>query len=291
MVRREPSIMKPPTGGPEAVAYRRLKGARFTEKEIDELGDLSRLSGKEIEDIMRKHSPTKPLVELIVAGPNGHGKSSTLGRIVWALVDFDAEKVREFLYSRPDLKRKIGPLSQIWPIAHGPMTNNDRSWSDLEEITFGLHVMKDEFETGKYFYNPVELDGLHVSNEHLFQVSCGILVVSAKGGETDEIIREWRRSEEQTFFLRISGIDQVILLINKMDHKTVGYSEELFTEIKENVKKLIHGSGFNQDIGAAIPISSLRGENLTNRSDKMSWYNGPTFLEALDSITPPEKVS
>ena len=31
------------------------------------------------------------------------------------------------------------------------------------------------------------------------------------------------------------------------------------------------------------------GENITEKSKKMSWYDGPCLLEALDAVTPPTR--
>ena len=33
-----------------------------------------------------------------------------------------------------------------------------------------------------------------------------------------------------------------------------------------------------------VPISGLTGENVDSRSDKLTWYNGPTLIEAFDNL-------
>ena len=38
-----------------------------------------------------------------------------------------------------------------------------------------------------------------------------------------------------------------------------------------------------------IPYSALEGANVSTKSDKLSWYTGPTLLAALDTLTVPDK--
>jgi elongation factor 1-alpha len=40
-----------------------------------------------------------------------------------------------------------------------------------------------------------------------------------------------------------------------------------------------------------IPVSALCGENLTEKSDKFLWYEGPTLLQALQSINPLKRLT
>lgn len=42
---------------------------------------------------------------------------------------------------------------------------------------------------------------------------------------------------------------------------------------------------------AFVPISGFQGDNMIDRSDNLSWYKGPTLLEALDQVEPPKRPS
>jgi hypothetical protein len=42
---------------------------------------------------------------------------------------------------------------------------------------------------------------------------------------------------------------------------------------------------------AFVPISGFQGDNMIERSDNLSWYKGPTLLEALDQVEPPKRPS
>lgn len=38
-----------------------------------------------------------------------------------------------------------------------------------------------------------------------------------------------------------------------------------------------------------IPISGWNGDNMLERSPNLTWYKGPTLLDALNSIIPPKR--
>lgn len=47
--------------------------------------------------------------------------------------------------------------------------------------------------------------------------------------------------------------------------------------------------GYNPDNIPFIPISGWVGDNMLEKSTNLSWYKGPTLLEALDAVTPPKR--
>src|SRR3972149_6477502 len=93
-----------------------------------------------------------------------------------------------------------------------------------------------------------------------------------------------RGIEEQTlkhcYILGLLGIKQVAVIANKMD--LVDYSEKVFNEIKDRITEALAERKVKPaDI---IPISASKGENVANRTERLSWYKGPTVLESLDSF-------
>ena len=81
----------------------------------------------------------------------------------------------------------------------------------------------------------------------------------------------------------------MIVAINKMDDKSVNYSQDRYTEIKKEVSDYLKKIGYNPEKIEFIPISGWNGDNMLEKSDNMKWYNGPTLIEALDSLTPPKR--
>jgi elongation factor 1-alpha len=74
-----------------------------------------------------------------------------------------------------------------------------------------------------------------------------------------------------------------------MDDKSVNWSEARFTEIQNEVKNFLKKIGYNPDKIPFVPISGWLGDNMLERSSNMTWWKGPTLLEALDNIEPPKR--
>jgi elongation factor 1-alpha len=84
-------------------------------------------------------------------------------------------------------------------------------------------------------------------------------------------------------------VNQIVAALNKMDDPLVNYSEERYNDVKKDVEKLLKTVGFDVSKVNFVPVSGWKGENLTKKSDKMPWYNGPTLVDALDFFTEPDK--
>lgn len=81
----------------------------------------------------------------------------------------------------------------------------------------------------------------------------------------------------------------MIVCSNKMDEKTVNYSQERFEEIKKEMSGFLKKVGYNPDKIPFIPISGWAGDNMIDKSTNMNWYKGPTLIEALDNVIPPKR--
>jgi elongation factor 1-alpha len=87
------------------------------------------------------------------------------------------------------------------------------------------------------------------------------------------------------------GVKQIIVGVNKMDDKSVNYSEKRFTEIKDEVSGFLAKVGFKPKKIKFVPISGWTGDNMIEKSANTPWYKGPCLLEALDQIKPPKRPS
>ncbi len=85
-------------------------------------------------------------------------------------------------------------------------------------------------------------------------------------------------------------MNQLLIAINKMDRQEVGYSEKKYSEVKEEVTKLLKNVGFKVDQQVVfVPISAFKDDNINKGSPNMAWFKGPTLLQALDSLKIPDK--
>src|SRR6516162_8837433 len=88
------------------------------------------------------------------------------------------------------------------------------------------------------------------------------------------------QTKRHAFICSLVGIRQIVLAVNKMD--LVDFDRRRFEEIDEGF------SAFAADLGevsvAAIPLSARFGDNVTEISGRMPWYDGPTLIEHLHSV-------
>ena len=70
--------------------------------------------------------------------------------------------------------------------------------------------------------------------------------------------------------------------VNKMDEKTVNYSEKRYNEIKTEISNFLKRTGFNPDNIRFVPISGSNGDNMIDPSKNMPRYKSSTLLDALD---------
>jgi bifunctional enzyme CysN/CysC len=102
---------------------------------------------------------------------------------------------------------------------------------------------------------------------------CAVLLVDARKG----VLAQTRR---HTHVVALLGVTNVALAVNKMD--LVGYSDDRLREIEDDYRTFAVQVGLEQV--TCIPISALRGDNITTRSPRMSTYRGPTLVEFLESV-------
>jgi len=70
----------------------------------------------------------------------------------------------------------------------------------------------------------------------------------------------------------------MIVCTNKMDEKTVNYSEERYNEITKELSGFLKKVGYNPEKIPFVPISGWAGDNMIEKSANMGWYKGPTLL-------------
>ena len=75
------------------------------------------------------------------------------------------------------------------------------------------------------------------------------------------------------------GVRSIIVAVNKMD--TVEWSELAFARVTDQIEVLSRELGFTSTI--MVPVSALYGDNVVEGSSNISWYHGPTVLEALEA--------
>ena len=69
---------------------------------------------------------------------------------------------------------------------------------------------------------------------------------------------------------KLMGINYFVFAVNKMD--LADYSEEIYKNIEKQIAELT--AELKLDHVKIIPVSATAGDNVTVKSDNMTWYNG-----------------
>jgi len=104
-----------------------------------------------------------------------------------------------------------------------------------------------------------------------------VLLIDARQG----VLTQTRR---HAYLVSLVGIKHVVLAVNKMD--LVGYRKDVFDAIVGGFNALAQPLGFKGI--TPIPLSALKGENITERSGLTPWYQGPTLMGSLETLPIPK---
>lgn len=88
------------------------------------------------------------------------------------------------------------------------------------------------------------------------------------------------QTKRHTRICSLMGIKHVVFAVNKMD--IIDYDKNKFDALYADIMSMIEE--FNFSSVQVIPVSATVGDNLTNKSEIMSWYKGKTLLDYLETI-------
>ncbi|ASJ07156.1 translation elongation factor EF-1 subunit alpha [Thermococcus pacificus] len=211
----------------------------------------------------------KPHINIVFIGHVDHGKSTTVGRLL-----FDSQNIPENIIQKFEQMGEKGKSFKFaWVM--------DRLKEERERgIT--IDVAHTKFETPHRYITIIDAPGHRDFVKNMItgasQADAAVLVVAA----TDGIMPQ---TKEHAFLAKTLGINHIIVSVNKMD--MVNYDQKKFEQVANQVKKLLQMLGYKDVL--IIPTSAWEGDNIVKKSDKMPWYNGPTLFEALDQIPEPPK--
>ena len=211
-----------------------------------------------------------------------HGKSTTTGHLLYANGSIDQRTIKAF--EDEAAKMGKGTFKYAWVL--------DNLKEERERgVTIDLRFLK--FNTQKFDFTVIDAPGHRDFVKNMItgasQADAAVLFCSAKKGEFEAGIGPGGQTREHAFLAFTLGVRQIVVAINKMDDNTVNWSEERYTEIKNEVTRMLRMTGFKVDKVNYIPTSGWTGDNLVKKSENMPWYKGPTLIEALNSLEVPAK--
>jgi len=215
----------------------------------------------------------KTHINLVFIGHVDHGKSTTVGRLLFDSKNIDEQTMRK-------LKEKAQELGKSGFEFAFVMDN----LKEERERGVTIDLAHKKFETPKYYFTIIDAPGHKDFIKNMItgaaQADAGVVVVAANDGVMAQ-------TKEHIFLSRTLGVNQLIVAINKMDMKD--YDQKVFEKIKTDVEALLKSVGYKPEEITFVPIASLPGDNIVTKSDKLSWYKGGTLLETLDTLKAPDK--
>ncbi len=215
----------------------------------------------------------KPHINVIFIGHVDHGKSTTVGRLLYDSKIIDEQALRKLKERAAEVGKSGFEFAFIMD-----------ELKEERERGLTIDLSHKKFISQKYEYTIIDAPGHRDFIKNMItgtsQADVAFLVVAAGEGIMAQ-------TKEHVFLCKTLGVGQIAVLFNKMD--TINYDEAKFNKVKEDVSKLLKSVQYKSEETSFIPISSLQGENIVNKSSKMPWYKGPTLLEQLDLFKEPEK--
>ncbi|MBI4175764.1 MAG: GTP-binding protein, partial [Candidatus Aenigmarchaeota archaeon] len=217
----------------------------------------------------------RPHINLVFIGHVDHGKSTTVGRLLYDAGTIDEQTMRKL----KDKAKELGKSGFEFAFVMDTL-------KEEQERGVTIDLAHKKFETQKYYFTIIDAPGHRDFIKNMItgasQADAGVLVVSANKGDGVQA-----QTKEHVFLAKTLGIRQLIIGVNKMDMSD--YAESRFNEVKTEVSSLLKSVGYKPDEIIFVAMAAYPGDNLVKKSDKMPWYKGPTLLEAIDKFSPPEK--
>ncbi|RLG58188.1 MAG: translation elongation factor EF-1 subunit alpha [Candidatus Hydrothermarchaeota archaeon] len=220
----------------------------------------------------------KPHLNLVFIGHVDHGKSTTVGRLLFELGAIDEHTIRRYR----EEAEKIGKATFEFAWVMDKL-------KEERERGLTIDIAHKKLETDKYYFTIIDAPGHRDFVKNMItgasQADAAVLVVDV--AQRDEKGGLMPQTKEHVFLARTLGIGQIIAAINKMD--AVNYDQKKYEEVKALLEKLFQIVGYKKDQITYLPISGLKGDNVVKKSENMPWWDGPTLVEAINNLKVPEK--
>lgn len=215
------------------------------------------------------------ILRIATAGSVDDGKSTLIGRLLYETQSITKDKIEALEAAS---KRKGLDFVDLSLLTDGLIAEREQGITiDVAHIYFNTPTRKYIIADtpGHFEYTRNMVTG--ASN-----ASVSIILVDSRHGVGEQTKRHF-------YIASLLRIKHVIVAVNKMD--LVNYSQERFEEIKKDFIAASDKVGFEGQSVDFIPLSSLFGENLIKKSEKMAWYEGDSLLSRLEQIGDNEFVN
>jgi len=212
------------------------------------------------------------VLSFVIVGHVDHGKSTLIGRLLYDTDSLPPDKIEEIKKASAGQSRRT---EFAYLLDHLEEERKQGITIDTTQVFF---------KTPKRRYVIIDAPGHVEFVKNMItgasQAEAAVLIIDVGEGVKEQTRRH-------SYMLSLLGLHQVVVVLNKMD--LVDFSQDRFEAVKKDADEWL--KSINVEPMLYIPISAIEGDNVTDKSENTSWYNGPTFLDSLDTMRnkqPPE---
>ena len=263
------------------------KGA---EKQLS-IADLNNMKSYPKIDYGKKYtdnfnSNEKPTINLAIIGHVDSGKSTITGHLLYLLNQLDKKEVHKNLKIKSKNPQEKDTL--VFAFA------TDEAEDERERgVTIDVGIKSFQTKTKNIIAldAPGHQDFIPNMIAGTSSADAAILVIDSGINAFDSGFYREGSTKEHALIAKTLGINQLIVAINKLE--LFDWKKERYDEIVNILQNyLVDELGFDQKKIKFLPLSGLKGENLTKpiSSEKGNWYKGPTLVELIDLLEPPQRA-
>ncbi|MDP3843422.1 MAG: GTP-binding protein [Oxalobacteraceae bacterium] len=217
------------------------------------------------------------LLRFITAGSVDDGKSTLIGRLLFDSKGIFADQLDAM--SRAKHKRTVGDTIDLSLLTDGLEAEREQGITiDVAYRYFATpkrkFIIADTPGHEQYTRNMVT--GASTADAVIILVDVSKVKLGDDGSV--ELLVQTKRHSTIAHLLQI---EHVVVAVNKMD--LVNYDQTVYDRIVAAYQEFAQQLGL-KDI-RPIPLSALAGDNVVTAGDKMPWYQGPTLIELLESLS------
>jgi len=231
------------------------------------MSHASELIATDIEAYLAEHE-RKDLLRLLTCGSVDDGKSTLIGRLL-----HDSRMIYEDQLAGLEVDSTV--------------VGSAGDHLDLSLLMDGLKAEREQgitidvayryFSTARRKFIVADTPGheQYTRNMATGASTCelAVILVDARHGVLDQTRRH-------SHIASLLGIHKVVVAVNKMD--LVAWSEDRFDEIRADYQAF--ATGLQLVDPYFLPMSALLGDNVVERGDNLTWFDGPPLMEYLETV-------